>query len=81
MGKWYYECDGRECFSRRAAYARIEAPHEQVHAAGREAVGQFLAGQHQSAVRGVEAMEQASAITLQELENLALQGEGEGCLT
>ncbi|MBK7767482.1 MAG: CZB domain-containing protein [Sulfuritalea sp.] len=81
LGKWYYEGDGRECFSKLDAYARIEAPHKQVHAAGREAVGHYLAGQHQSAVRGVEAMEQASAITLQELENLALQGEGEGCLT
>ena len=80
LGKWYYEGDGRECFSRLAAYGRIEAPHKQVHAAGREAVGHYLAGQHQSAVRGVEAMEQASAITLQELENLALEGEGEGCL-
>ena len=80
LGKWYYEGDGRECFSRLAAYGRVEGPHKQVHAAGREAVGHYLAGNHQSAVRAVEAMERASAITLQELENLALEGEGEGCL-
>ncbi len=79
LGKWYYEGDGRECFSKLAAYARLETPHKQVHAAGREAVDHYLAGQHQDAVRGVEAMEQASAITLQELENLALQGERGGC--
>ncbi|BAO28341.1 methyl-accepting chemotaxis protein [Sulfuritalea hydrogenivorans] len=78
LGKWYYEGDGRECFSRLAAYGKIEAPHKEVHAAGREAVGQYLAGEHQAAVRNIETMEHASSLVLQELENLALQGEDQG---
>jgi len=81
LGKWYYEGDGRECFSRLPAYAGIEPPHKQVHAAGRNAVAQYRAGQHQDAVQSVEAMEQASTLVLHELENLAQQGEGNGCLT
>jgi hypothetical protein len=32
-------------------------------------------------VSNVAAMEQASTLVLQELENLALQGEGDSCLT
>jgi predicted nucleic acid-binding Zn-ribbon protein len=78
LGKWYYEGDGRECFSRLAAYGKIEAPHKDVHAAGREAVVQYLAGEHQAAVRNIETMEHASSLVLQELENLALQGEDQG---
>ncbi len=81
LGKWYYEGDGRECFSRLAAYTKIEAPHKQVHAAGRDAVVRYRAGQFPEAVRSVEAMEQASTLVLQELENLALEGEGGSCLT
>ncbi len=80
LGKWYYEGDGRECFSKLAAYGKIEAPHKQVHEAGRKAVVHYLAGQHPQAVASIDAMEQASVATLQELENLALQGEQEACL-
>ncbi len=75
LGKWYYEGDGRECFSQLSAYGRIEAPHKQVHAAGRAAVVHYLAGQFQDSVRDIEAMENASTVVLQELENLALEGE------
>ena len=81
LGKWYYEGDGRECFSRLTAYGKIEAPHKQVHVAGRDAVGQYLAGELPAAVRSVGAMEQASTLVLKELENLALEGEGSSCLT
>ena len=77
LGKWYYEGDGRECFSKLSAYGRIEAPHKQVHAAGRAAVVHYLAGQLQDSVRSIEAMENASTVVLQELENLAMEGEGE----
>jgi hypothetical protein len=77
LGKWYYEGDGRENFSRFFAWSKIEAPHKQVHAAGREAVVQYLTGQQQNVARNIQAMEQASAAVLQELENLAQQGESE----
>ncbi|MDD5297817.1 MAG: CZB domain-containing protein [Rhodocyclaceae bacterium] len=79
LGKWYYEGDGRECFSKLNAYAKIESPHKLVHAAGRDAVSQYRSGQHLAAASSVEAMEQASSLVLQELENLALQGEGDTC--
>jgi len=75
LGKWYYEGDGKECFSRLNAYRGIEAPHRDVHAHGRKAVESFYAQDFVSAVRSSDAMESASRIVLQELENLAQEGE------
>ena len=34
-GKWYYEGDGRNCFSRLDGYTAMEAPHLAVHKHGR----------------------------------------------
>ncbi|MCF8178054.1 MAG: CZB domain-containing protein [Sulfuritalea sp.] len=77
LGKWYYEGDGRDSFSKLMAYSRIEVPHKQVHVAGRDAVSHYRSGRHQDAVISGNAMEQASTQVLHELENLALQGEAE----
>lgn len=77
LGKWYYEGDGRDSFSKLAAYGKIEEPHKRVHVAGRDAVNHFRSGRYLEAVASGNAMEQASVQVLQELENLALQGEAE----
>ncbi|KFB78172.1 MAG: Chemotaxis regulator BdlA [Candidatus Accumulibacter cognatus] len=74
LGKWYYEGDGRQFLSKLAAYTRLEAPHRQVHAAGREAVGHYLAGEFESTVTSLQLMERASETVLQELENIAVEG-------
>ena len=79
LGKWYYEGDGKDCFSRLPAYTQIESPHKDVHAHGRAAVDSYAVGDFGVAVDHLGAMEQASSIVLQHLETLAQQGEGNGC--
>lgn len=81
LGKWYYDGDGKECFSRLNAYKGIEIPHREVHANGRKAVECFYQQDLTAATGCADAMEMASKIVLQELENLAIEGESGVCLT
>ncbi|MDD5249464.1 MAG: methyl-accepting chemotaxis protein [Rhodocyclaceae bacterium] len=80
LGKWYYEGDGKDCFSRLPAYKQIEDPHKDVHANGRSAVDCYAAGNFDAAVDHLGKMEQASGVVLQHLETLAQQGESNGCV-
>jgi len=79
LGKWYYQGDGRECFSRLGPYQRIEPPHAEVHAHGKAAVQAHYAGDHAAALDYADRMEASSRKVLQELENLALEGEQDNC--
>ena len=79
LGKWFYEGDGKDCFSRLPAYSQIENPHKDVHAHGRSAVDCYYADDFDGAVNRLGQMEQASGLVLQHLESLALQGENYGC--
>ena len=81
LGKWYYDGDGKECFSRLNAYKNIEVPHRDVHANGRKAVENYHGQDLDAATSCTDAMEMASKIVLQELENLAVEGESGTCLT
>jgi len=77
--EWYYEGDGKDCFSRLPAYGQIEAPHKEVHAHGRSAVDCYHAGDFDGAVSRLAQMEEASGLVLQQLESLVQQGENHGC--
>lgn len=79
LGKWYYEGDGRDCFSRLPAYGPIEMPHKDVHEYGRMAVDRYSADDLGGAVENLGKMERASGVVLQQLEILAQQGESDGC--
>jgi len=75
LGKWYYEGEGKECFSRLEGYREMESPHTDVHKYGREAVAQCRAGNFGGGIESIRAMEAASASVLTCLEKMALQGE------
>ena len=75
LGKWYYEGEGKECFSRLDGYRDMEVPHTGVHKHGREAVEQCLAGNFRRGVELIGAMEQASSSVLACLERMAVHGE------
>jgi len=77
LGKWYYEGEGRECFSKLAGYREIEAPHIEVHRAGIEALKSRQAGDIPTMLRYVEAMEQASMQVLDNLQRMAEAGLGD----
>jgi hypothetical protein len=79
LGKWYYEGEGKDCFSQLPAYRQIESPHKDVHAHGRLAVECFYADKLEDAVEHLGQMEQASSTVLQYLETLAQQGESSSC--
>jgi len=38
LGRWYYEGKGQELFSALSSFSRLEAPHEKVHSAARQAL-------------------------------------------
>jgi hypothetical protein len=77
LGKWYYEGEGKECFSKLDGYTAIATPHQAFHQSGKDAVSAFRSG---NALRGmdlVEKMEAASMEVLAGLERLAFAGEGD----
>jgi hypothetical protein len=60
LGQWYYDGEGKECFSRMAGYREIEAPHIQVHKSGIAALEANARGDLASMLGAVEAMERDS---------------------
>jgi chromosome segregation ATPase len=77
LGKWYYEGDGKGCFSKLPGYAEIEPPHMRVHEYGRAAVVAYCAGDIATGVKELGRMEQASMEVLNFLEKMAASGESD----
>ncbi len=75
LGKWYYEGDGRDCFSRLSGYREVEAPHIEVHRAGRASLQAHAAGDVETTLRELRAMEQASIDVIEQLDRMAVEGE------
>ncbi len=76
LGKWYYEGEGRECFSQLDGYRALETPHINVHKSGKEALERLRLGDFDGGVALLEHMEVASDDVLACLERMALAGEG-----
>ncbi|MBL8440145.1 MAG: CZB domain-containing protein, partial [Betaproteobacteria bacterium] len=74
LGKWYYEGEGKACFSRLDGYSAMEAPHLAVHKHGREAVQRFRNGDFSGGTDSVGLMESASLEVLACLERMAQHG-------
>ncbi|MBK7899086.1 MAG: CZB domain-containing protein [Azonexus sp.] len=74
LGKWYYEGDGKACFSRLDGYAAMENPHLAVHKHGREAVQRFRNGDFAGGTDCITLMESASLEVLSCLERMAQHG-------
>jgi hypothetical protein len=80
LGKWYFEGEGKECYSKLDGYAAMAAPHQAFHQHGREAVTTFRSGDH---LRGIELtglMEADSMEVLSALERVAIAGENDSSL-
>ncbi|MFZ3018722.1 MAG: methyl-accepting chemotaxis protein [Gallionella sp.] len=80
LGKWYYEGEGKDCFSRLDGYTAVANPHQAFHQYGKDSVTEFRTG---NALRGmdlVEKMEAASMDVLAGLERIAVAGEAESSL-
>ena len=77
LGKWYYEGDGKACFSQLPGYAAIEPPHKRVHGHGQEAVRAYRAGDLARGLTELGEMERASMEVIQNLETMASSGESD----
>jgi len=75
LGKWYYQGDGKECFSTLPGYREIEPPHESVHRCGVTAIAHYYDGNFAAGMSEIEKMEQASFKVLEELEHTAISGQ------
>jgi len=74
LGKWYYEGDGKSCFSQLPGYAEVEPPHKAVHAHGVQAIRHYHAGEFEAGLDELGKMEAASMLVLKNLETMAATG-------
>lgn len=80
LGKWYYEGEGRECFSKLPGYAEMEMPHRDFHEAGIAALQANAHGDMAACFAHVDQMEAASLKVLSALEKIASSAEGDASL-
>jgi len=80
LGKWYYEGEGRACFSRLPGYREIEPPHVRVHSAGVAALEAHAAGDHAALLRHLDEMESASMLVLDNLQKMGETASGDPSL-
>ena len=74
LGKWYYQGEGRDCFSQLDGYAAMEGPHQQVHQTGKAALEKLKTGDFVGGVTLLEEMETSSHGVLDCLERMAQAG-------
>jgi hypothetical protein len=77
LGKWYFEGEGRDCYSRLDGYAAVASPHQSFHQHGKEAVAAFNSGEAMRGMELVAKMETDSMEVLSALERIAAAGEGD----
>jgi hypothetical protein len=77
LGKWYYDGDGKACFSQLPGYAAVEPPHMRVHSHGKAAVQAYRAGDILKGLNELGEMERASMEVLNHLETMASSGEND----
>jgi predicted nucleic acid-binding Zn-ribbon protein len=77
LGKWYYDGDGKACFSQLPGYAAVEPPHMRVHSHGKAAVQAYRAGDFLKGLNELGEMERASMEVLNHLETMASSGEND----
>lgn len=75
LGRWYYDGDGRQCYSKLPGYAAMEQPHKEVHDAGVTAINSLVEGQIDTGIEFIAKMEEASEQVQSSLEELASSGE------
>lgn len=80
LGKWYYEGEGRECFSKLPGYAEMESPHRAFHEAGLAALRANEAGDLEACFARVAEMEAASERVIAALEKIAASAEADTAL-
>jgi len=77
LGKWYFEGEGKDCFSKLDGYAAVANPHQTFHQNGREAVTAFRNGEVLRGIELIGKLEADSMEVLAALERIAVAGEND----
>ncbi len=80
LGKWYYDGEGHDCFSKLPGYREMEVPHKTFHDSGLTAIRYFNDGEYVRGFSAIDEMEKASMEVLSNLERIALSGESDSSL-
>nr|WP_223293841.1 CZB domain-containing protein [Sideroxydans lithotrophicus] len=80
LGKWYFEGEGRDCYSKLDGYAAVANPHQAFHQYGKDAVAAFHVGEPMRGMELVARMETGSMEVLNALERIAVAGEKDSSL-
>jgi len=75
LGKWYYEGEGKACFSNLPGYREIETPHQRVHDMAINALRAKANNNASQMLEKISAMETESLAVLAGLECMAVSGE------
>lgn len=75
LGKWYYEGEGKSCFSQLPGYREVETPHQRVHDAAINALRAKAENNTARMLEQVSTMESASLGVLEGLERMSASGE------
>lgn len=75
LGKWYYEGEGKACFSQLPGYRELETPHKRVHDSALNALRAHADNNVPLLLEQVSIMESESLSVLQGLERMAASGE------
>lgn len=80
LGKWYYEGEGKDCFSRLNGYRELETPHIGVHNSGIAALEAKQMGNMEVMLRHIESMENASLSVIDCLDKMASSAQNDTSL-
>lgn len=74
LGKWY-DAVNNPALKSHSAFSALQAPHEQVHATGREALQCLASGDHIGVIKSVQQLSEASTEVIACLDKLGEQME------
>ena len=80
LGKWYYEGEGKACFSALPGYREIEPPHVKVHESALRVLQAYRNGDESGVVKAISDMEHASLAVMDGLERMAQSGQADASL-
>ena len=80
LGKWYFEGEGRDCYSKLDGYTAIASPHQAFHLFGRDAVAAFRTGEAMRGMELIAKLEAASMEVISGLERIAIASENDSSL-
>lgn len=75
LGQWYYEGEGKDCFSQLPGYRELDLPHKRVHESALHALRAKANNNVSLMLEQVSSMESASLLVLEYLERMAASGE------